>query len=326
MNRTLLALVAALSIALAGAAVGAGPDEASQRSALAQRIVEKWSAHVSQNYAISADTWAFEMAPAFAEASIDDLWAAAGARSFEDMNRVLLGAESRDATLALGDPATDLVFVPVTPCRLFDTRLAGGPIPAESVRAFDVNGIGLGFQGGSSGDCSGSGGAAFAAAVVNLTVVAPGGAGYITAYPLDAPQPLASSLNYTAGAIVGNEVVVKLDQSAGVMDLNVYSYAQTHLVGDLVGYFAAPRATPLECTEKSAVSGTITVGNLAYVTTPSCDAGYTATSGGCAGSSSSGRLALDRTLANSHACTFINEGPGNLTGTSYVRCCRIPGR
>lgn len=43
-------------------------------------------------------------------------------------------------------------------------------------------------------------------------------------------------VNYTAGAIVGNDTVVKLNQGASLNELSVYSSANTHLVGDIVGY------------------------------------------------------------------------------------------
>ncbi|HEX4853966.1 hypothetical protein [Arenimonas sp.] len=327
MNRTPLALAAALCLLHAAAAAQAPSGDESLRESLARQIVDKWSGHVDRHFAIGVDTWAAEMAPAFADATPGELQAAAGARSFGDMNRILLGESPRDATEALGDAAADLVFVPVAPCRILDTRLAGGPIAANSARDFDISTvISYAYQGGEDGDCGVGLAGSFAAAVINFTVVAPGAAGYLTAYPRGAARPLAASLNYAAGQVVGNEVIVKLEQGYSINDITVYSFAQTHVVGDVVGYFAAPRATALQCQEKTATTASILAGTSGAVSTPACDAGYTITGGGCSSSSFDGRLVTTRTLASTHFCAFRNEGAGTMEGIAYSRCCRIPGR
>jgi len=54
---------------------------------------------------------------------------------------------------ALGDTAADLVYTPVTPCRILDTRLAGGPLAADTPRSFSVTAANLGFQGGNASGC-----------------------------------------------------------------------------------------------------------------------------------------------------------------------------
>src|SRR5262245_24623832 len=55
---------------------------------------------------------------------------------------------------ALGDPAADLVFSPVNPCRIIDTRLAGGPIAGGTQRSFVVTGSAdFEAQGGTAGGC-----------------------------------------------------------------------------------------------------------------------------------------------------------------------------
>src|SRR5436305_7260753 len=55
------------------------------------------------------------------------------------------------AAPTLGDPQSDLIFVPVAPCRIIDTRLAGGAIGANATRAFLVTGTtGFEAQGGKS--------------------------------------------------------------------------------------------------------------------------------------------------------------------------------
>lgn len=59
------------------------------------------------------------------------------------LNATNAGAlEGRIASRLLGETTNDLVFVPITPCRIIDTRLAGGQIAAGTTRAFDVTASG----------------------------------------------------------------------------------------------------------------------------------------------------------------------------------------
>ena len=68
--------------------------------------------------------------------------------------------------------------------------------------------------------------------VINVTVVDAGGAGFVTVYPCDAPQPLASSLNFTAGQVIPNELVTKLSATGTVC---LYTLAATDLIVDVTG-------------------------------------------------------------------------------------------
>jgi len=54
----------------------------------------------------------------------------------------------------IGDSRADLVYTPVTPCRIIDTRLAGGAIGAGTTRSFLVTGTDLSSQGGSGTGCN----------------------------------------------------------------------------------------------------------------------------------------------------------------------------
>ena len=75
-----------------------------------------------------------------------------------------------------------------------------------------------------------------AAVVLNVTVVSPGAPGYVTVYPKGATRPTASNLNYRAGQIVPNNVVVKVG-SGGQISLFAFDGCP-NLVVDVVGYFA----------------------------------------------------------------------------------------
>jgi hypothetical protein len=145
--------------------------------------------------------------------------------------------------LALGALSTDLVYTPITPCRIMDTRNTGanaGILIAGSTRSFVGWNDSYTLQGGDNTDCNLPFSTDNAALVLNLTTVNPSSAGFITAFPADAVQPLAATINFGAGEVKGNNAFLKLNQTIGQADFNVYSTSATHLVADVVGYYAKP--------------------------------------------------------------------------------------
>jgi hypothetical protein len=145
--------------------------------------------------------------------------------------------------LALGALSSDLVYTPVTPCRIMDTRNPGadaGMLNAGSTRSFMGWNGSYTVQGGDNTDCNLPFSTDNAALVLNFTAVNPSSGGYITAYPADAAKPLAATLNFGAGEVKGNNAFLKLNQTTNQVDFNVYSTASTHLVADVVGYYAKP--------------------------------------------------------------------------------------
>jgi hypothetical protein len=81
--------------------------------------------------------------------------------------------------------------------------------------------------------------------VANLTAVNGTGVGYATAHPCLATAPTASSVNFRAGGLEPNELVVKLDPRGRVC-VDVFG-ADTFLLLDVVGYTLASSAyTPVE--------------------------------------------------------------------------------
>ncbi len=221
----------------------------SERAHWVYRIVAKWGNHVQEAYRTDPRRWAETLAPAFARASLPALRQAAEAGTFSAMNDSLLAASRPDAASggkALGDADRDLVYVPVTPCRILDTRNAGGAIAANGVRDFDLaDAVNFASQGGDTSNCNVGDKGSFAAAAINFTVVNPNMAGYITAFPNLVSRPNAATVNYAVNDIQNGFAIVRLDQSAATHEFSVYSVAQTHLVADVVGYFvkAEPSTT-----------------------------------------------------------------------------------
>ena len=225
---------------------------------------------------------------------------------------------------ALGDAATDLVYVPITPCRILDTRVAGGAIAANGTRDVDVTAVSsYSFQGGDASNCGGAGAAgSFAAVAVNFTVVTPSAAGYITAYPYGTTRPLAATVNYTAGDIRGNFAIVQLDQGSAANEMTIYSFAQTHVVADIVGYYINPAPTALQCQDTANTITSVAAGNTANVTAPACPSGYTPTATNC----ESGSWQMPFVFQHSGTCSAQNNGASATELRASRTCCRVPGR
>jgi len=330
---TLGLLMAAPMLSTGMDAAAAAGGSRMERAQLARAIVMKWGGHVQKANRADVRSWAREMVPLFAHAPLDSLKRAAAASSFDQMNSELLVSGSApgagvapkiDASVAapkvFGDADKDLVFVPIAPCRIIDTRVSGGPIAANSTRAFDITSISsYAGQGGSATDCNGAGSAgSFAAAAINFVAVTPSAGGYITAFPFGASQPAASTLNYTAGAVVANFAVVRLDQSASTNEMNVYSFAQTHLVADIVGYYRNSSQPVFECVDTADTILDVNAGATANANAPACQAGYTQTATNCESST----WQMPFVYFSGGTCSAQNNSASMAQLRASRTCCR----
>jgi len=142
-------------------------------------------------------------------------------------------------TNALGDSQADLVYTPVTPCRLIDTRLAGGTLSPGVPRSFKVTGDTT-SQGGAN--CGIPVGPA-TSAMVNFVAVNPAGRGNMQITPFGQALPLASIINYsnTAGTALANGLAVALCNPAAATCTNDVTIqanvSAVDLVADVQGYF-----------------------------------------------------------------------------------------
>jgi hypothetical protein len=162
----------------------------------------------------------------------------------EDVQSVIAPALRSISAAALGDATSDLLFVPLPPCRIIDTRNGGGLLQPGETRSFQVAGV-TEFppQGGNQGGCGvppGSAQPAAAAVMINLVAIDALGKGNIAAWAYGEPAPLASSLNYSnIGMNIANGLIVPIAGTNLVpADLNIKaSFAAVHVVADVTGYF-----------------------------------------------------------------------------------------
>ena len=120
-----------------------------------------------------------------------------------------------------------LHFVPVTPCRIADTRenlgQFGKPaLAAGTPRSFPIPSASCGIPGTAK------------AYALNVTVVPKGPLGYITIFPAGQPQPLVSTLNSIDGRIKANAALVAAGTGGAV---SVTATNPAELVLDISGYF-----------------------------------------------------------------------------------------
>lgn len=120
-----------------------------------------------------------------------------------------------------------LRFVPVTPCRIADTRDAngsfGGPVLAgQTTRDFPVPQSRCGIPADAQ------------AYSMNFTVVPTGKLDYLTVFPTGQPKPFVSTLNSRDGRIKANAAIVPASKDGAV---SVFATDSTQVIIDINGYF-----------------------------------------------------------------------------------------
>src|SRR5580658_4101757 len=161
------------------------------------------------------------------------------------LKRSQVQGQQRVATPKLqlpGGVTTDvLVFVPIAPCRLADTR-PSQPYPALGTTPLaPLTPRTLPIAGSCAVESTGflfPGPEAFS---LNVTVVPPGGntGGYLLAYPNPiSPIPLVASMTWNPGASYQSNAVIAAASPGG--SVNVVANNTTDVVIDINGYYAAP--------------------------------------------------------------------------------------
>jgi hypothetical protein len=158
----------------------------------------------------------------------DHLLAASLAGSLSGLRDVLANSlssttavkSSRLHAMALGDTSDDLVYTPVSPCRLFDTRPAQGGlgVMTPNVRRTYGATTPVANQGGPGG-CNATTGAAVA--LIQIGTLTPSGNGYLQG----GAQGVASFPNalilYQPGDQYGTAVAMPLNVANGQFDVQV---------------------------------------------------------------------------------------------------------
>jgi hypothetical protein len=138
-----------------------------------------------------------------------------------------LGSDQALGCGSVDDGLGATTFHALQPARVLDTRDGTGapqaPLGANQQLSLKVDGVG------------GVPSAHVGAVVLNVTVVHPTASSFLTLWPHDLPRPTASNVNFTAGQVVPNQVIVEVGAN-GTVDL--YNLAgSTDVVADVSGWF-----------------------------------------------------------------------------------------
>ena len=240
---------------------------------------------------------------------------------------------ARDGIAKLGQASTELVYYPVPPCRFIDTRNVGGKIVGSRTFDLDVTGD---IYGGSVA-CNpkaavGNDSNNIGAISMNVTIVDPSAfPGFLGARPVGSTNTTSLVNWYQAGPSVqaSNAGIITTDQSLALDEIEFFG-TTTHVVVDVLGLFAAPTSTPLDCATGTLTQTAVNTTTRDYsLQASSCPAGYGMVSNSCnaIGDVAGVRQAGQGVQTASDArCIGRYEGASSATIINVPWCCRIPGR
>jgi photosystem II stability/assembly factor-like uncharacterized protein len=121
------------------------------------------------------------------------------------------------------------LFIPITPCRIADTRTAVGPfggpaLAAQTSRDFAVSSSACNIPSTAS------------AYSLNIAVVPPGPLGYLTVYPAGQPAPFVATLNSIDGRVKSNAAIVPAGTGGAI---SIFTTDAADVVIDINGYFVS---------------------------------------------------------------------------------------
>jgi len=160
------------------------------------------------------------------------------------INRIYVSNVGNNTVSVLsGVPLTAIQFVPVSPCRLVDTRPGsggGGPIQANTSQNFNLPQ--LASSGGAYGTCTPFNLSTAQAYSLNVTVIPNTTLGYLTIWPTGEIQPYVSTMN-SDGRIKANAAIIPAGYEG---DVSVFVTDTTNILIDINGYFTTPGSTTLQ--------------------------------------------------------------------------------
>lgn len=191
-----------------------------------------------------------------------------------------------------GGGGSGLRFIPVTPCRVGDTRLSGGVLGSPSFDANTTRDVAI--------PASACGIPASARAYsLNITVVPIEPLAFLSAWPAGQTRPQVSTLNSFHGGVVANAAIVPAGTNGAI---SIFVTNRTDVVVDINGYFDLTTAA----------------GSYAFFTTSPCRLADTRASGGFTGSFGPPQLvanAIRNFPVPSGACSVPQAGAYSLNAT-----------
>src|SRR5438552_8853949 len=210
------------------------------RATVVERVVGEWSDRLAMS---NAGVDAAQLRQILSGLRSDHLLAASLAGSVEGLRDVVSAALVRSDvavatglmhTKALGDTTFDLVYTPVVPCRIVDTRSGGGGVflPGNQRNWLAYSPGGFASQGGSATNCGIP--VHPAAVMLNVTLADTiGGPAFFIVWPFNQTRPLAATVNWWgSGQQPANAEIVPLCTGCA-SDFSAYASLQTNAIIDV---------------------------------------------------------------------------------------------
>lgn len=228
---------------------------------------------------------------------------------------------------ALGASTSQLVFTPIPPCRMVDTRGTGartGILSGGVPRSFDLTTDGFTKGQGGSTSCPGLPSFSFYGWSVNTTLTGYSGSGFLAAYPFGGAVPATSLINYAPvlQAIANSSTLTGCYGCAD--DITIFASAPTHVILDVYGYYELPTGyTTGVVTSFAGTTATVAAGVYSFVSGGTCPAGTRVIGGAQTNSSSSTNTILtsDHNISGSLWYEYVkNTGTSAATVTVFSIC------
>ena len=225
----------------------------------------------------------------------------------------------------------DLVFFPMGPCRIADSRIATAGILSNGVARGYKNFSDVGQGGdagcnvGTPGILSGSDGSI----AMNIAATTVSGTGNLNARPVGASNTV-SSLNFNPSQDISNATTIKMTGGGAAFDFEILPTVNgipgtVDVVIDLLGFYVPNEPTALECTTTGPATTNSSITGLVTLGAPACAAGYTRTGTFCGSVQSTGADLQSIGVSGSFNCEWNQTvaTPHNYQARS--QCCRVPG-
>jgi hypothetical protein len=159
----------------------------------------------------------------------------------------------------------------------------------------------------------------------SVSTVSQSGQGFITMFSFGStnPSPYGVVQYYQPGYVQTSFVVMSTDMADPVKTTGYSGQASTHVIVDVVGYFARPKAVALDCTLTVPVSVSIPASSNVSVFASSCPAGYTPVGVQCGTDSYLTWLAANN---DTQHCAYHNSDGSAHNINATAKCCRSAGR
>lgn len=168
----------------------------------------------------------------------------AGGSTSGTLNIVSNAANSGTTSILLS-MSNGLYFVPVSPCRVVDTRFPNGTFGGPFLAANETRNYAIRYS--NTVGCATApipAGVNVQAYSLNVTVVPKGSLSYITVWPSSSTRPEVSTLNSYDGRTKANAIIVPANTGDDNRGISVFGTGDTELIIDINGYYVPESIQP----------------------------------------------------------------------------------